>query len=127
MPLILPNRDVAVAYNVTAPGHPDQSYQVEYDAADQRARINNPAQGTYFLIDLQSGAAEMVVPQLNSVVNAPDLAGLTKQITNAGQNAKFTPLGEKQYAGLTCQNWLVVSTQGTATACLNSGWRGAAF
>jgi hypothetical protein len=118
VPLILPNRDVAVAYNVTSPGRPDQSYQVEYDAADQRARINNPTQGTYFLIDLQSGAAEMVVPQLNSVVNAPDLAGLTKQITNAGQNAKFTPLGEKQYAGLTCQNWLVVSTQGTATACL---------
>ncbi len=117
-PLILPSRDVAVIYQLAAPGRPSQSYQFEYDARDQRARINNPAQGTYFLIDLPAGTAQMVVPQLNSVVNAPDLSGLTRQLTDAGHQARFTALGEKQYAGLSCRNWLVVSPQGTATACL---------
>ena len=119
-PLILPNRDVAVAYELAAPGRPDQSYQLEYDAAGQRARINNPAQGTYFLLNLPAGSAQMVVPQLNSVVNAPDLSGLTRQITDAGHNAHFTELGPATYAGMQCQNWLVTSSQGTATACLTA-------
>jgi len=119
-PLILPDRDVAITYAFAAPGRPGQSYQLEYGAADERARINNPAQGTYFLIDLSAGSAKMVVPQLNSVVNAPDLSGLTQQITDAGHHARFTLLGSKQYAGLSCQNWLVMSAQGTATACLTT-------
>jgi hypothetical protein len=117
-PQILPNRDVEVNYEVSAPGRPDQSYQLEYDAADQRARINNPAQGTYFLVNLPAGTAQMVVPQLNSVVNAPDVAGLTQQLTNASNSARFTPLGHASYAGIPCKNWLVMSAQGTATACL---------
>lgn len=117
-PQILPNRDVAVNYQVSAPGRPDASYQLEYDAADQRARVNNPAQGNYFLVNLPAGTAQMVVPQLNSVVNAPDLAGLTSQITNASNNARFTPLGHANYAGISCRNWLIMSSQGTATACL---------
>ena len=127
-PLILPDRDVAVAYqlnasqaNASQPGFPEgapEAYQLQYDAADQRARITNPAQGTYFLIDLRTGNAEMVVPELGSVVNTPDLSGLTQQITSAGHDARFTPLGEKHYAGLSCQDWLVTSAQGTATACL---------
>ncbi len=126
-PLILPDRDVVVAYQLSSSqpgsqpglsGGAPEAYQLQYDAVDERARINNPAQGTYFLIDLRTGKAEMVVPQLSSVVDTPDLSGLTQQITSAGQNARFTPLGEKQYAGLSCQDWLVTSAQGTATACL---------
>jgi hypothetical protein len=119
-PLILPDRDVAVMYAFAAPGRPSQSYQLEYDAADQRARINNPAQGTYFLVDLPGGTAKMVVPQLNSVVNAPDLSELTRQITDAGQHARFRLLSAGEYAGISCQNWLIMSAQGTATACLTA-------
>jgi len=119
-PLILPDRDVAVSYQVSSPGRPAQSYQLEYDSAGQRARINNPAQGTYILVNLPAGTAQMVVPQLNSVVNAPDISGLTQQITDAGHNARFTLLGAAKYAGLSCQNWLVLSSQGSATACLTT-------
>ncbi len=118
-PLILPDRDVAVSYQVSSPGRAAQGYQFEYDAAGQRARINNPAQGTYFLVNLPAKTAQMVVPQLNSVVNAPDFSNLTQQITNA-QGARFTLLGKSEYAGMTCQNWLVLSSQGTATACLTT-------
>ncbi len=117
-PMILPDRDVEVNYLLAAPGRPDAAYQFEYDAQGQRARINNPAQGTYFLVNLPAGTAQMVVPQLNSIVNAPDIAGLTQQVTDAGHNARFTPLGHAEYAGVPCQNWLILSTQGTATACL---------
>jgi hypothetical protein len=117
-PMILPDRDVDVAYQLSTPGRPDQSYRLEYDANGERARIENPGEGTYFLVDLPTGKAEMVVPQLSSVVDAPDVSGLTRQITDAGHYARFTPLGEAHYAGLACQNWLVKSAQGTARACL---------
>jgi hypothetical protein len=117
IPQTLPDRDVAVTYDVSAPGRADQAYQLEYDATGQRARINDPAQGNYFLVNLPASTAQMVVPALNSVVNAPDLASLTQQISIA-RNARFTALGQGNYAGMTCRNWLVLSSQGSATACL---------
>jgi hypothetical protein len=116
-PAFLPNRDVVVAYDVAAPGRPVRVYQLSYDAADQRARIDDVAQGLYFLVDLPAGAARLVVPALHSVVNAPDLSALTAQINDAG-NARFTPLGPGRYAGLACEKFLVLSRQGSGTACL---------
>jgi hypothetical protein len=116
-PLFLPNQDVAVTYNVSAPGRPDAQYQLEYDAADRLARIDDPAHGTFFLVNLPAGTAQLVVPALNSVVNAPDLSNLTQQIDDAG-NARFTPLGPGNYAGIGCEKYLVLAAQGSGTACL---------
>jgi len=116
-PAFLPDRDVAVSYEVSAPGRPVMQYQLQYSAADQRARIDDPARGLFFLADLQAGRAELVVPALNSVVDAPDLSGLTAQLANAG-NARFTPLGPGHYAGLGCEKYLVLGEQGSGTACL---------
>jgi hypothetical protein len=116
-PEFLPSRDVSIAYDVSAPGRPEQNYQLSYDAADERARIDNPAQGDYFLVDLLGGAAQLVVPPLHAIVNAPDLAGLTRQVMDA-DNARFTPLGPGRYAGLACEKYLVLNHQGSGTACI---------
>ena len=116
-PAYLPTRDVSITYNLSEPGHRDATYQLAYDAAGQRARIDDPAQGTYFLVNLPDGTAQLVVPALHSTVNAPDLSALTRQINTAGQ-ARFTALGPGHYAGLTCETYLVLSDQGTGTACL---------
>jgi hypothetical protein len=116
-PLYLPNRDVVVGYDVSAPGRPVAVYQLRYRAAAQQARIDDPAHGTYFLVNLPAGTAQLVVPGLHSVVDAPDLSTLTAQINNAG-HARFTPLGPGHYAGLDCEKYLVLSQQGTGTACL---------
>jgi hypothetical protein len=116
-PVFLPEQDVAVRYVLSAPGRPAQTYQLEYDAAAQRARIDDPAHGTYFLVDLPAGRAELVVPMLRSVVTAPDLAGLAQQVYSA-DGARFTPIGHAVYAGLRCARYLVLSAQGTATACI---------
>jgi hypothetical protein len=118
-PAFLPNRDVLVGYDVAAPGRAAKTYQLSYDAADQRARIDDPAQGVYFLVDLPAGSARLVVPALHSVVDAPDLSALTAQINDAG-NARFTPLGPGHYAGLNCQKFLVLSSQGSGTVCLTA-------
>ncbi len=116
-PAFLPSRDVVVGYDVTAPGRPVAQYQLQYLAASKQARIDDPAHGTYFLVDLPAGRAALVVPGLHSVVDAPDLSGLTAQINDAG-NARFTPLGPGHYAGLACETYLVLNNQGSGTACL---------
>jgi hypothetical protein len=116
-PAFLPSRDVVVGYDVSAPGRPAAEYQLQYLAAGERARIDDPAHGTYLLVDLPAGRAELVVPGLHSVVDAPDLSGLTAQIDDAG-NARFTPLGPGNYAGLGCEKYLVLAAQGSGTVCL---------
>jgi hypothetical protein len=116
-PAFLPTQDVAITYTVSAPGRPDTQYQLEYDAAGRRARINDPAHGTYFLVNLPAGTAQLIVPALHSVVNAPDLSNLTQQI-NSADHARFTPLGPGNYAGIGCEKYLVLSAQGSGTACL---------
>jgi hypothetical protein len=116
-PRFLPGRDVAVSYTVSAPGRADAGYLLEYDAAGQRARINNPALGNYFLVNLPAGTAQLVVPAFHSVVSAPDVSALTQQVTSAG-NARFTPLGHGRYAGLPCDKYLVLNTESSGVACL---------
>jgi hypothetical protein len=116
-PPFLPSRDVAVGYQVSGTGMPGAVYQLTYDAADERARIDNPAQGDYFLVDLPAGTAQIVVPALHAVVNTPDLSALTRQVMDA-DNARFTPLGPGFYAGRGCDKFLVMNAQGSGTACI---------
>ncbi len=117
-PQFLPANDVRVSYALNLPGQAAQDYTLDYDAADRLARVESPAQGIYILANLGQGRAQVVVPALHAIVQAPDFSGLTQMITNAG-GARFTPLGRHQYAGLGCEEYLVQSGQGgTATACL---------
>jgi len=116
-PQFLPSRDVTVAYQMSAPGRPDAPYLLTYDAADERARIDNPSQGDYVLVDLPAGSARLVVPALHAVVDAPDLSALTQQVMDA-DNARFTPLGPGFYAGRHCDKYLVMNAQGSGTACI---------
>jgi hypothetical protein len=115
-PVFLPTRDVAVTYELIAPGRPTENYQLSYDASGQLARVDAPA-GYYVLGNLPAGQAELVIPGLHAVVQAPDFSALTSQIYNA-DGASFTPLGPGHYAGLDCEKYLVLDKNGTGTACL---------
>lgn len=116
-PALLPTRDVLVNYDLAAPGRATTTYQLEYDAAGRLARINDPAHGTWFLVDLAAGHAQLVLPMLHTVVDAPDISNISQEIT-AARNARFTTLGPGHYAGLACEKYLVINPQGTADACL---------
>ena len=118
-PVFLPTRDVAVTYTLTAPGRAAETYQLSYDAADQLARIDAPTAGYYILGNLPAGQAELVLPGLHSVVQAPDFSSLTAEIYNA-DGARFTPLGSAHYAGLECEKYLVLDKKGSGTACITS-------
>jgi hypothetical protein len=116
-PAVLPTRDVSVSYVLSAPGRPTASYQLAFDAAGQRARIDDPARGTFFLVDLRSGQAQLVLPMLHTVVDAPNLSTISQEIAQA-RDARFTTIGPGSYAGLGCEKYLVLNAQGSAEACL---------
>lgn len=118
-PVFLPTRDVAVTYELTAPGRATENYQLSYDAGGQIARIDAPA-GYYVLGNLPAGQAELVIPGLHAVVQAPDFSALTAEIYNA-DGASFTPLGPGHYAGLDCEKFLVLAQNGSGTVCLTPG------
>ena len=118
-PLVLPTQDVAVTYNLVVPNHADATYLMQYNAASRLARLNNTVENNYDLLNLNTGSAELVVPQMNSVVAIPDLSNLTKYLTNTA-TTRFTPLGRANYAGLACQTYLVHANQGSGTACLTN-------
>ncbi len=117
VPRFLPSRDVAVTYQLGLPGNDPQTYQLHYDAADELARIESPAQNIFVLANLPSGQAQVVVPALHAVVDAPDFSGLTRQIATAG-GANFAPLGHGHYAGLGCERYRITSHEGVAEACI---------
>jgi len=116
-PVFLPTRDLAATYQLSAPGRPATTYALQYDAARQRARITDPLRGLAFLVDLPAGQAELVVPALHAIVEAPDLAGLAGQIRDAG-GAKFFALGPDRYAGLACDKYEILAGRNSGTACL---------
>ena len=114
-PVFLPTRDVAVTYELIAPNRAPANYQLRYDAAAQMARIDAP--GYFVLGNLPSGQAELILPAMHALVQAPDFSALTSQIYNA-DGASFTPLGPGHYAGLDCEKYLVLDKNGTGTVCL---------
>jgi hypothetical protein len=117
VPRFLPNRDVAVTYQLNLPGRDPQTYLLRYDAADELARIDSPAQHIFVLANLPSGQAQVVVPALHAVVDTPDFSGITRQIEGAG-GAHFTRLGDGHYAGLRCERYHITSRDGAAEACI---------
>lgn len=117
-PVFLPTRDVEVTYALTVTNRAPANYQLRYNAAGQMVRVDADA-GYYVLGNLPAGQAELVIPNLHALVQAPDFSALTSEIYNA-DGAKFTPLGPGHYAGLDCEKYLVLDKNGTGTACLTT-------
>jgi hypothetical protein len=116
-PAFLPQQDVAVTYRLDVPNQAPSEFRFLYDAADQRARVENLAMGYAVLADLPAGRALVVLPSLHALVKAPDFSSLTQTILHA-DGARFTPEGPGSYAGLPCERYRVENEEGDAHACL---------
>lgn len=116
-PRLLPDRDVKVQYTVTAPGRAPHQYDLSFSAESQRLRIDDPAHGLWFLVDLRNASAWIVVPQMHMVVTEPDLANLAGILERA-KTARFEPVGEATIADLRCTRYRVTSEQVSGKACL---------
>lgn len=116
-PQFLPDRDVEVQYTLTVPGQPPHTYDLTFGAKRQRFRIDDPARGVWFLVDLRDASAALVVPQMHMAITDLDLTNLAAILHSVGA-ARFRNLGETTIAGLRCTRYLVRSEQATGTACL---------
>lgn len=117
-PVILPTRDVSVQYSLAVPGQAVQTVQLFYNAALESARVVSE-NGYYVLANLPTGKAQLVVPALHAIVQAPNFSLLTGELFLA-ENAHFTRLGQGHYAGLACETYRIVDQNGTAQACLTA-------
>ncbi len=116
-PRFLPDKDVEIRYTVSVPGRPSHDYDLSFSAESGRLRIDDPARGLWFLVDLHDASATLVVPQMHVMVTEPDLANLAA-ILQSARGAQFTALGEMTIAGLRCTRYLVLDNQASGTACL---------
>ncbi len=119
VPTFLPEADVAVRYNLAAPGQGVQLVTLRYDAAARRARVD-AAGGYYVLADLAGGHALVVLPALHAVVEAPDFSGFAAEIADA-DGAVFTRRGLDFVAGLACEKYDVRDRNGSGRACITPG------
>lgn len=116
-PALLPTRDVSVSYSLSTPGQAPQTLQFSYNAAQERARVSSPY-GYYVLADLPAGQAQLIVPALHAIIQAPDFSALAAELFSAANNAHFTALGKAHYAGRSCEMYLITDKSSTARACL---------
>jgi hypothetical protein len=117
IPVFLPQQDVTIHYELTAPNRPAQDFQVSYQAAQHVARVDDAAHGVSYLADLNSGQVQILVPMLRAVVAEPQFSRFAGLLETAG-GAQFTPLGHSHYAGIGCDTYSVTNQDGTGTACL---------
>ncbi|WP_286839721.1 hypothetical protein [Acidiphilium sp. 34-64-41] len=100
VPRLLPDHDVMGVYRISQPGR--------------------QATGVTVLLDLASGSAHVVVPQMHAVVAVPGLSGLINKVLDEN-GAHFTPLGQARIAGHACTRYLVLKRKGDGTACITQG------
>lgn len=118
-PAILPTRDVSVDYTLSAPGQPTQTLTLAYNAAQEQARVTSEY-GYYVLVNIPTGHAQLVIPTLHAIIQAPDFSALSTEFFKAESNAQFASLGKEHYAGLPCEVYKITDQKATARACLTA-------
>ncbi len=122
-PRLLPDHDVMGVYQITQPGRPSQTWRVRYQAASEMLHavsVSGQASGVTVLLDLASGSAHVVVPQMHAVVAVPGLSGLIHKVLDQN-GARFTRLSEATIAGQSCTRYLVLKPKGDGSACITRG------
>ncbi|MGC9268548.1 hypothetical protein [Acidiphilium sp.] len=123
LPRLIPDHDAMGVYQISQPGRPSQTWRVRFQAASRMLHavsLSGQASGVSVLLDLESGAADVVVPQMHAVVAVPGLSGLIHQVLDQ-RGAHFTRLGEASIAGHRCTRYLVLKPRGDGSACITRG------
>ncbi|MCF3945842.1 hypothetical protein AiwAL_13675 [Acidiphilium sp. AL] len=122
-PRLIPDHDAMGVYRISQPGKPTQTWRVRYLAASERVRavsLSGQAAGTAILLDLASGAANVVLPQMHAVVAVPGLSAMMQKVMD-NRGAHFTRLGQATIAGRACTRYLVLKPKGDGSACITPG------
>ena len=122
-PRLIPDHDAMGVYRISQPGRPAQTWRVRYQASSERIHavsLSGQAAGAAILLDLASGSANVVLPQMHAVVAVPGLSAMMQKVMN-DRGAHFTKLGQATIAGHTCTRYLVLKPKGDGSACITPG------
>lgn len=123
VPRFIPDHDAMGVYQVEQPGKPVQTWRVRFQAGSRRLHatgLSGQAQGVSVLLDLGSGEAYVILPQMHAVVSVPGVSGLMARVTDE-RGAHVTRLGEATIAGHRCTRYLVLKAKGDGSACITPG------
>lgn len=122
-PRLIPDHDAMGVYRISQPGRPAQTWRVRYQASSERVHavsLSGQAAGAAILLDLASGSADVVLPQMHAVVAVPGLSALMRKVTDQ-RGTHFTVLGQATIAGHACTRYLVLQPKGDGSACITPG------
>jgi hypothetical protein len=117
-PLLVPARDVTVAYEVTPDGHAPIDVLVAIKAGGSRLRITSDTLPTTLLVDRSTERAAILVPMLHAYSDIKIGRYDPEQTVLKGAN--FTRGGAQRVLGHPCTEWHAASSDGTASACITS-------
>ncbi len=115
-PLLAPERDVTVTYEVQPRDFSPLTVRVAIAAGGQRLRITAENVPTAFLVDRRAEQALILLPVLKMFTRV--------KITDADpettilRKAHFERHGQERIAGLSCTDWTAVSPEGHASGCI---------
>jgi hypothetical protein len=118
-PSIVPTRDFSGTYQVTSPSNPTpQIFSVEYSAALQSVRFDNPDKQGYVIYDAATKDAKLVMPQMQRYMDQPMVTGRMQEMQNGGgtdgDNISVSADGTRVVAGQSCANTKITdNTKGT--------------
>lgn len=118
-PPLLPTRDVAVTYNVTArqASGPHEAH-LFYSAATQKIRMEAGRQG-YAIFDQAAHRLTMVMPQQQICMVSPISPSMSPGVL-LNDRMHFVRKGTDTVAGQPCTNWDVTGDRGSGTACVTA-------
>jgi hypothetical protein len=121
-PLLYPNRDVAVTYQILgdagqmAEGAHVTGIRVNFTSGGQRMRIEPMGRPAYMLMDRASKRMTVVMPAQHSFMELPFDANRFLHLDDV--DAHLTRRGQTTVAGLECTEYDVQTPHGQGTTCL---------
>jgi hypothetical protein len=117
-PLLVPARDVTVAYQVTPEGHAPLDVLVAIKAGGSKLRITSDTLPTTLLVDRSTERAAIVLPMLHAYSDIK--IGRYDPEQTVLKGATFTRGGAQRVLGHPCTEWHATSSDGTASACITA-------
>jgi hypothetical protein len=115
-PLLVPNRDVTVDYQVAPSGHASIGVRVAIRAGGTKLRITSDTLPTTLLVNRDTEQAAIMLPMLRAYSDVK--IGRYDPEHTVLKDASFLRTGRDRVAGHECTVWRSTSKDGTAEACI---------
>lgn len=121
-PALLPSRDVAVTYQVTAGQGQGHELRMAWLVAERKLRVDAAGAPGWSVIDQRAGRMLVVMDQQRTVLEMPANSGPggLSIPTEPPASARFTKAGSATVAGLRCTLWKYEDGERKGETCLTA-------